>query len=113
MEGCREGESLQKDLLTKSSTSVPNCASGTRKQIGGFRQGLMGAAVQPTVFTGGEAVCQIVGVGSSPRPSVSAGEAFADLEQICMICFIHDKMISEIEQNNLWSHSLFLLAYPH
>ena len=30
-----------------------------------------------------------------------------------MICFSHDKMIPEIEQNNFWSHSLFLFAYPH
>jgi len=37
--------------------------------------------------------------------------------QICMIYFSHDKMIPQIEQNNLWFHSLFhslfLLAYPN
>src|SRR5437588_12225636 len=33
--------------------------------------------------------------------------------QMCMICFSHDKIIPQIEQNNLWSHSLFLLAYSH
>ncbi|HEY4036508.1 MAG TPA: hypothetical protein VGL94_21335 [Ktedonobacteraceae bacterium] len=30
-----------------------------------------------------------------------------------MICFSHDKMIPQSEQNNFWSHSLFLFAYPH
>ena len=124
MEGCREGESLQKNLLTKNSTSIPNCASETHKQIESFREGLMGKSVQneevqqfyPLLLRAMRpeaCVCQAVRGGSSLGSPVSAGEAFGGFEQICMIYFSHDKMISEIEQNNLWSHSLSLLAYPH